>query len=171
MHNRAQLAMLLSAAIVAVIQKQDFNNAPPYFHFGPYMFANVNYIWQIKQEIRLGIRQMYLAGYDIREAPYAWANSPSDLDRNPTVALRGLPDQFSIFWYAAYAFNYISQYYADVDYSKLKRGEKEYQQFLQELYKADPSLPRPAATMQPTPAATKMPTTSAAQAVPAPTVH
>ena len=41
-------------------------------------------------------------------------------------------------WYAAYAFNYISQYYKDVDYSKLKRGEAEYQQFLQELRKADP---------------------------------
>jgi hypothetical protein len=51
------------------------------------------------------------------------------------------PDQ-EIPWCAAYAFNYISHYYSDVDYSKLKRGQSEYQQFLQELYKADPSLPR-----------------------------
>ena len=51
-------------------------------------------------------------------------------------------------WYAAYAFNYISQYYKDVDYSKLKRGEAEYQQFLQELRKADPEA---FATAQPQP--------------------
>ena len=42
-----------------------------------------------------------------------------------------------------YAFNYVSQYYADVDYSKWKRGEVEYQDILKELYKADPSLPKP----------------------------
>ena len=49
-----------------------------------------------------------------------------------------VPDYRHMPWYAAYAFNYISQYYKDVDYSKLKRGRKEYQQFLQELRKADP---------------------------------
>ncbi len=41
-------------------------------------------------------------------------------------------------WYATYGFNYISQLYPDVDYSKLKRGEKEYAQFLDELRRADP---------------------------------
>jgi hypothetical protein len=60
------------------------------------------------------------------------------------------PDQ-EIPWYAAYAFNYISHYYQDVDYSKLKRGQREYQQFLQELYKADPSLPRSKAQTLPPP--------------------
>ena len=64
-------------------------------------------------------------------------------------------------WYAAYAFNYINHYYQDVDYSKLKRGQRKYQQFLQELYKADPSLPRPQALPQPTslPAITPQSTT------------
>ena len=47
------------------------------------------------------------------------------------------PDK-EIPWYAAYAFDYLSQYYQDVDYSKLKRGDAEYQQFLGELRKADP---------------------------------
>ena len=41
-------------------------------------------------------------------------------------------------WYATYAFNAIDQLYPNVDYSKLKRGEAEYGQFLQELRKADP---------------------------------
>ena len=91
--------------------------------------------------MRLGIRQMYLAGYDIREAPYAWAIAQGKTVQNPIINSKH-PDK-EIPWYAAYAFNYISQYYSDVDYSKLKRGEKEYQQFLQELYKADPSLPHP----------------------------
>ena len=42
-------------------------------------------------------------------------------------------------WDTAYAFDYISQYYSDVDYSKLKMGEAEYAQFLDELRKADPA--------------------------------
>jgi len=84
---------------------------------------------------------MYLAGYDIREAPYAWAVAQGKPVNNPVIDSKH-PDK-EIPWYAAYAFNYISHYYSDVDYSKLKRGEREYQQFLQELYKADPSLPHP----------------------------
>ena len=90
---------------------------------------------------------MYLAGYDIREAPYAWAVAQGKPVQNPIINSKH-PDQ-EIPWYAAYAFNYISHYYSDVDYSKLKRGEREYQQFLQELYKADPSLPRPQAQLEP----------------------
>jgi hypothetical protein len=79
-----------------------------------------------------------LAGYDIREAPCAWEVAQGKPVNNPVIDSRH-PNK-KIPWYAAYAFNYISQYYKDVDYSKLKRGEKEYQQFLQELYKADPTL-------------------------------
>lgn len=40
-------------------------------------------------------------------------------------------------WETAYAFDYISKFYSDVDYSRLKRGEKEYAQFLDALRKAD----------------------------------
>ncbi len=91
---------------------------------------------QNEQALRIGIRQMYLAGYDIREAPFAWAVAQGKPVNNPVINSKD-PDK-EIPWYAAYAFNYISQYYKDVDYSKLKRGRKEYQQFLQELRKADP---------------------------------
>lgn len=92
--------------------------------------------WQKLQIISTGIRQMYLAGYDIREAPYAWAVAQGKPANNPVIDSKH-PDK-EIPWYAAYAFNYISQYYKDVDYSNLKRGRQEYQQFLKELRKADP---------------------------------
>jgi len=97
-------------------------------------------VWQNEQALRIGIRQMYLSGYDIREAPFAWAAAQGNPVNNPVIDSKH-PDK-EIPWYAAYAFNYISQYYKDVDYSKLKRGRAEYRQFLQELYKADPSLTR-----------------------------
>ena len=83
---------------------------------------------------------MYLTGYDIREAPFAWAVAQGKAVANPVINSKH-PDK-EIPWYAAYAFNYISQYYKDVDYSKLKRGDAEYQRFLRELRKADPGLPQ-----------------------------
>ena len=79
---------------------------------------------------------MYLAGYDIREAPFAWVVAQGKPVPNPIIDSKE-PDK-EIPWYAAYAFDYISKYYSDVDYSKLKRGEAEYAQFLEELRKADP---------------------------------
>ncbi len=81
---------------------------------------------------------MLNSGYDIREAPFAWSIARSKIVANP-IQINGRkqsPAQFS--WYTAYAFDYISKYYSDVDYSKLKKGEAEYQQFLDELRKADP---------------------------------
>ena len=83
--------------------------------------------------LRLGIRQMYLAGYDIQYAPFAWSVEQGKQIRGPVDEPRKrMP------WYATYAFNAISHLYSNVDYSKLKRGRKEYQQFLVELRKADP---------------------------------
>ena len=138
MQNQDQVVSLLSYAITSILQKQ----------------ANIACAGDIydclrdedEQLLRIGIRQMYLAGYDIREAPYAWAVAQGKPVNNPVINSRH-PDK-EIPWYAAYAFNYISQYYKDVDYSKLKRGEAEYQQFLQELRKADPEA---FATAQPQP--------------------
>ena len=80
---------------------------------------------------------MYLAGYDIREAPYAWTVAQGKPVANPVINAKH-PDE-QIPWYAAYAFDYISKYYRDVDYSKLKRGEREYQQFKEELRRVDPA--------------------------------
>ena len=186
LNNEAQLAAVLSGAIASVLQKQAYFSQG--HGGGSYFFL----LWLRfnQQALRLGIRQMYLAGYDIREAPFAWAVAQGKPVNNPMIGSNHhnpiIPHRNPLIpWYAAYAFNYISHYYQDVDYSKLKRGEKEYQQFLQELYKADPSLPRPKSPpaqippqahinpqAQPTPvAATKAPATAAAQAVPAQTIH
>ena len=146
--NSAQLAAILSYAATSVLQKQASvrHDSLKYLgggesgpSFTPYALA----VLQDEQQMRIGIRQMYLAGYDIREAPFAWAVAQGKPVANPMINSNH-PDN-EIPWYAAYAFDYISQYYKDVDYSKLKRGRAEYQQFLQELYKADPSLPRPKA--------------------------
>jgi hypothetical protein len=94
-------------------------------------------LWRDEQAIRIGIRQTYLAGYDIREAPFAWAAAIGKPFANPlrdsAQSATGVP------WYSAYAFDYISRFYSDVDYSKLKRGEAEYAQFLKELRKVDPA--------------------------------
>ena len=163
LHNEAQLAALLSYSIASVLQDSIYrasiisasNDRFDVLHRFDEMLG-IN-----EQVLRLGIRQMYLAGYDIREAPYAWAVAQGKSVQNPIINSKH-PDQ-EIPWYAAYAFNYISQYYQDADYSKLKRGEREYQQFLQELYKADPSLPRPKS--QPEPQVSPKPQ-AAAQPVP-----
>ncbi len=133
MQNQAQVTALLSYAITSILQKQAY-------------IACAGDIYDClrdenEQLLRIGIREMYLSGYDIREAPFAWAAAQGKPVSNPVINSKD-PDK-EIPWYAAYAFNYISQYYQDVDYSKLKRGQAEYQQFLKELYKADPSLPVP----------------------------
>lgn len=140
MSNRSQVAALLSYAIASILQKQAWNALPitrPH-HIGSTSDYYLIYtlIAGDEQLLRLGIRQMYLTGYDIREAPYAWAVAQGRSVNNPVINSKD-PDK-EIPWYAAYAFDYISKYYSDVDYSKLKRGEAEYQQFLQELRKADP---------------------------------
>jgi hypothetical protein len=145
LENDGQLSALLSYAITSIIQKQAYY---AWSILSSRTAAPLEYISypQEEQQLRIGIRQMYLAGYDIREAPYAWAVAQGKPVNNPVVNSKH-PDK-EIPWYAAYAFNYISQYYKDVDYSKLKRGEAEYQQFLQELRKADPEA---FATAQPQP--------------------
>jgi len=141
--NTAQLAAILSYAVTSTLQKQASVRHDSLRYLGggesgpsftPYALA----VLQDEQQMRVGIRQMYLAGYDIREAPFAWAVAQGKPVANPVIDSKD-PDK-EIPWYAAYAFNYISQYYKDVDYSKLKRGEAEYQEFLKKLYKADPTL-------------------------------
>ena len=146
LNSEGQLASLLSYAITSIVQKQAYY----VWRLSRQTLANVplEYIAypQAEQVLRIGIRQMYLAGYDIREAPFAWAVAQGKPVNNPVINSKH-PDK-EIPWYAAYAFNYISQYYKDVDYSKLKRGRAEYQQFLHELYEADPSLPQAKASDQ-----------------------
>lgn len=140
LQNSAQLAALMSAAVAAVLQKQGYLHATLVVSMAYQATEKAVNLFQDKQMLRIGIRQMYVAGYDIREAPYAWAVAQGKPVNNPVIDSKH-PDK-EIPWYAAYAFNYISQYYKDVDYSKLKRGEAEYAKFLIELRKADPSLPQ-----------------------------
>jgi hypothetical protein len=140
MENQAQTMALLSYAITSVLQKQAFHawSITKPHHIGSTTDDLLSYWLRNRDEqlLRIGIRQMYLAGYDIREAPFAWALAAGKPAVNPIVDSKH-PDR-EIPWYAAYAFNYISRFYSDVDYSKLKRGRAEYAQFLKELRQADP---------------------------------
>ena len=142
--NEAQLAALLSCAITSVLQKQSYLPRHPHESFSISDFDDdtyPDYQWlafilsRSEQALRIGIRQMYLAGYDVREAPYAWAAEEGVAAGNPVIgsesAGAGVP------WYAAYGFDYLRRYYSDVDYGALKRGEAEYAEFLGELRKGD----------------------------------
>jgi hypothetical protein len=140
--NAAQLASILSYAVTRVLQEQDFvsHNSSPGSTWS--IVVGPDYSWALfplqrsEQALRIGIRQMYLAGYDIREVPFAWAAAAGKPVANPLAD----PAQFAtaVPWYAAYVFDYISLYYSDVDYGKLKKGETEYAEFLSELRKAAP---------------------------------
>ena len=142
MKNEAQLSSLLSCAVTTVLQKQMYisrHSHPAAWQpeYGSNPTQLLLPLFGDEQALRIGIRQMYLAGYDIREAPFAWAIAAGKPAVNPLIDAKD-PDR-QIPWYAAYAYNYISEYYKDVDFSKLKRGDAEYQQFLEELRKADPA--------------------------------
>lgn len=140
LNNKAQLAALLADSIASILQNNVLETALLVEGTGPnainLRFAEALRINQ--QVLRLGIRLMYQAGYDIRELPFAWTVAQGNLAQNPVIdtwhADRKIP------WYASYAFLCISERYPNADYSKLQRGEKEYSQFLQDLYQADPTL-------------------------------
>lgn len=144
--NEAQLASILSYAITFVLQKSSYiiryavpenlyaaSSTPP---ATPDLSSDAFALTRKEQVLRIGIRQMYLAGYDIREAPFAWAAAEGKPVVNPVTDPKD--PNTDVPWDTAYAFDYISQYYKDVDYSKLKKGEAEYAQFLNELRSADP---------------------------------
>lgn len=136
LQNEAQLAALLSVAEAKVLQRQNYLSIESIggINFG---LPDIDAFgaWQEAQALRIGIRQLYLAGYDIREAPFAWLVANGKPVPNPVIGA-GDPGA-TVPWYSSYAFDYMNRYYSDVDYSKLKRGEKEYAQFLDELRKTD----------------------------------
>ena len=88
--NEAQLAAILSCAITSVLQNDSYiiQNAqtepvsPPYPENQLYQLFIVM-LSMNEQALRIGIRQMYLAGYDIREAPFAWAAAEGKPGRQP----------------------------------------------------------------------------------------
>ena len=152
--NEAELAALLSYSLAAenqeiiahLFQVQRFKGKPWSTNKGGAnnLIYTGNYLLHINDQVlRLGILQMYLAGYDIRYAPFAWSVEQGKQIKGPVdQPNKHMP------WYATYGFNAINQLYPNVDYSKLKRGDAGYQQFLQELRKADPEA---FATAQPQP--------------------
>ena len=132
--NKAQMEFVLSAAVTAIVQRAAyFIRRADLFSTNPSTMDGYD---ELQKIIRLAVRQMYLSGYDIREAPFAWTLAQKQSANNPILISKNSNEDFP--WYTAYAFDYISKYYCNVDYSKLKRGEVEYQQFLGELHKADP---------------------------------
>lgn len=147
--NEAELAAILSDLITVVIEKQGYIARSAWSDKGIWGRIKdpcgdyggctdpllVLPFFRDEQTLRIGIRQMYLAGYDIREAPIAWA-AAAGKPTNPFPKKKKNPDQVP--WETAYAFDYISRFYSDVDFSKLTRGEAEYAQFLDALRKADP---------------------------------
>ena len=138
LHNQAQLASLLSYSIASVMQDGIRKEATIAQSDNRKEIRNkFSEILEIdKAVIQKGISQLYLAGYDIREAPFIWSIADGKEIKNPMMSTYVLGKDIP--WYASYAFDYITQYYRDVDYSKLTRGEVEYQQLLGELRKADP---------------------------------
>jgi hypothetical protein len=152
LRNKAQLAASLSFAITSVVQHHAYHMSHHYLK--PERDSQLDVIvlpyklWEYGQLVRLGVRQMYLAGFDIREAPSSIASGSTA--RNPLVDFKSCDAVIGMYkpvassranglaLFPTYAFNYISQYYSNVDYSKLKRGRAEYATFLKELRKADP---------------------------------
>jgi hypothetical protein len=131
--NKAQLEFVLSAAVTAIVQRAAYfirreDSADP----APSTMDGYD---ELQKIIRLAIRQMYLSGYDIREAPFAWALATGAKSQNPILNATSNDD---IPWYASYAFDYMSRYYRNVDYTALKRDEAEYQHFLKDLHSSDP---------------------------------
>ncbi len=141
--NEAQLAAILSCSITSVLQNDSYiiQNArtepistdDPESQYHSFFFVTLS---MNEQALRIGIRQMYLAGYDIREAPFAWEAANDNPVVNPVMNPK-YPNT-DVPWDTAYTFDYISQYYSGVDYSKLKKGKAEYRNFLDELRKTDP---------------------------------
>lgn len=140
--SEAHLAAILSSAIASVLQEQSYiawYEGSKYAYFSTVDWAAFwpgFVLWRDEQAIRIGIRQMYLAGYDIREAPIAWAAALGKPVSNPVPASGGSTD--GIPWYTAYAFDYLSRYYSDVNYCKLRRGRTSYAEFLRQLRSSDP---------------------------------
>ena len=82
LNSQSQLAALLSYAITSIQQEQFYHLwlVTTYKH-GIKLRNMRNNDFNLcafitrsnEQALRIGIRQMYLAGYDIRDAPFAWA--------------------------------------------------------------------------------------------------
>lgn len=110
--SEAQLATLLSCAITSVVQKQGFvtrqSGLSADKDAGSLAMGSdvpmtpaglIFYLFRNEQALRIGIRQMYLAGYDIREAPFAWAAAAGKTAANPLPGTDNIASEIP--WYTA----------------------------------------------------------------------
>lgn len=153
--NEAQLAALLSNCIATTLDKQ------VYLHRGrektqtalrwgsdfaglyglPVGIGNgiaaERLLLQINERAsRTGLRYMLHAGYDLREAPFAWSVAANHSIENP-AAVGVLPPPLARSVMAALYFNY-----ASTDYSRLTTNRAAYHALLAELRTAAPKLPK-----------------------------
>jgi len=150
--NEAEFAFLVSSAIEAITQKESYFMAARFKASVSNEFSCRAAIAQTKRILRMGIREELLAGYDVREAPFAWAAERGICITNPVIAKgsevpksqtegsyyhgRGA-DLFP--WYGVYAFAYIRSFYPETSFVSLRRGERDYGNFLEQLRQVDPT--------------------------------
>ncbi|MFP5236003.1 MAG: hypothetical protein ACLGSD_08870 [Acidobacteriota bacterium] len=134
--SRAELAALLSYGIAEVIQRRAYIRSLSLRRSAP-GDSNPEFVLDVlqdEQSMRLALRQMYLAGYDIRSAPFAWAHAQSSRISNPIMD----DGNSELPWYAAYAFDYINRYFKNLNGRNRVRGVEGYGMFLKNLRKTDP---------------------------------
>lgn len=134
--NEAELAALLSYAVTSVVQEEAYRIWLSGSSDAPHAF-----VLRLNQQVlRLGLRPMLRAGYDVRVAPYAWQavwRKSGRAATNPENQRVRTP------WYAQYSMGVLRDFYADVEYGKLRLGEKEYAGMLGELKAGGQASTRP----------------------------
>ncbi len=131
LHNEAQLAFLLSAAITTILQKQGFaawplitgphpkiiNGIPP--EDGQYTFSEMQYyqLW------RISARSLVQTGYNPVDGAQAVLVARGYSLQNPRPFPRTWTEQTEV---VDYMMNFLSQYYTAAEYVPLKTGAEEY---------------------------------------------
>ncbi|MFT4112410.1 DUF5666 domain-containing protein [Silvibacterium sp.] len=155
LQNEAQLAALLSNGIASAIERELYHHleaakmhrelkwtgvilAGGYFG-SPLLIANsIAYselqLHMNEEASRIGLQYMLTAGYDIREAPFAWTAAANRRIENPW------PDGDPISPLTESLEAALRSQYATLDYSTLKTNADAYQQMLASLRADNPDL-------------------------------
>ena len=155
LNNEAQLAALLSNCIAVTLEKQLYahrtqSEVKKYAGTAADMAvlgvpAGIALsIWsgkalepdRNKQTVRIGMRYMLHAGYDIREAPFAWDAAANHDAQNPRSG------DYILSSFEQSVLGDLYFYYTSIDYSRLKANRSAYRQMLATLQKDDPKLPK-----------------------------
>lgn len=153
--NEAQLAALLSNCIAGTLDKQIYVHRGrlktqaalglvAYYPLwglpigiGDAVAEHKLWLEMNERASRIGLGYMLHAGYDIREAPFAWRVAANKRVKNPWQE-GNLPPALTRSIMGDLYFDYGS-----ADYSRLKTGREAYQKMLTELRAAVPKLPKP----------------------------